>query len=91
MTAASLDVFTLTVEAPATGLEGLLRGLSWVTGVEPSEPQDGRVSFSVTVEDANTAKRALPRAVIDGDFVLIGCEPTRFRLEDVFMESVSNA
>jgi ABC-2 type transport system ATP-binding protein len=91
MTAASLDVFTLTVEAPANGLEGLLRGLPWVTGVEPTEPQDGRVSFSVTVQDANTAKRALPRAVVDGDFVLIGCEPTRFRLEDVFMESESNA
>ena len=37
-----------------------------------------------------SAKRALPRAVVDADFVLIGCEPARWRLEEVFMESISD-
>jgi ABC-2 type transport system ATP-binding protein len=90
MTAASADTFKLTVEAPADGLVPLLRSLSWVTDVESAESVDGRVSLSVGVRDADAAKRALPRAVIEGDFVIIGCEPARFRLEDVFLESVGD-
>ena len=40
--------------------------------------------------DPDAAKRAIPRAVIDGGYVLIGCEPARSRLEDIFMESVAD-
>jgi ABC-2 type transport system ATP-binding protein len=82
--------FRLTVEAPAEGLAPLLRAQPWVTDVQPVDAEDGRLAFLVGVEDHDAARRSLPRAVIDGDFVLIGCEPARFRLEDVFMESIAD-
>jgi len=91
MTAASTDVFTVTVESPAERLDALLRALPWVSSVEPAGAAEGRRAFTVTVDDAAQAKRALPRAIIEADYVLFGCEPMRFRLEDVFMESVTNA
>jgi ABC-2 type transport system ATP-binding protein len=90
MTAASGDTFKVTVEAPADALAPRLRAMEWVIGVEDLEAGDGRLSLAVTVRDAVHAKRAIPRAVVDGDFVLVGCEPIRFRLEDVFLESVAN-
>jgi ABC-2 type transport system ATP-binding protein len=91
MTRASGDTFRLVVEAPADGLISLLRSLDWVTSVAEANSSDGKISFDVGVRDAAHAKRALPRAVVDADLVLIGCEPARSRLEDVFMESVVDA
>jgi ABC-2 type transport system ATP-binding protein len=89
MTAASGDTFRLTVEAPADGLLPLLRSLDWVTAVLDATAGDGRSAYDVSVRDASFAKRALPRIVVEADFVLIGCELARSRLEDVFMESVA--
>ncbi len=92
MTAGSVDSFRIAVEAPAEGLDALLRSLDWVTQVETAAgPTDGRVVRVVSVRDAEKAKRALPRALVDSDFVLFACEPARQRLEDVFMETVSDA
>jgi ABC-2 type transport system ATP-binding protein len=88
---AAQDRFRVTVEAPAGGLPMALRGLPWVTGVEPAESNDGREAFFVDVRDGQAAKRDLPRAVIEADYVLMGCEPARSRLEDIFIESVTNA
>jgi ABC-2 type transport system ATP-binding protein len=91
MMAATQGAFTLTVEAPADGIEKHLRAQPWVTGVERAgEATAGRAVFAVSVTDEAQAKRALPRAVIDADYVLIGCEPTRQRLEDIFMESIAD-
>jgi ABC-2 type transport system ATP-binding protein len=83
--------FRLTLEAPADGIVDRLRSLSWVSAVEPAEAPAGRAAFLVDVEDPEHAKRALPRAVVEADVVLIGCEPARSRLEDVFMESIADA
>jgi len=83
--------FRLTVEAPADGLAEALRALPWVSAVESAESADGRSTVMVDVDDDEHAKRALPRAIVDADYVLIGCEPLRFRLEDIFMESVGDA
>jgi ABC-2 type transport system ATP-binding protein len=88
---ASQDRFRLTVEAPAGGLPTLLRDLPWVTAIEPAEIHDGRESYLIDVRDGNAAKRDLPRAVIEADYVLIGCEPARSRLEDIFIESVTDS
>jgi ABC-2 type transport system ATP-binding protein len=88
---ASTGQFRLTVEAPADGVAKQIAALPWVTHVEPLDSEPGRVSMMVDVQDAEHAKRALPRAVIDADYVLIGCEPARFRLEDIFMESITGA
>ncbi len=88
---ASQDRFRLTVESPADKLVGMLGALPWVRGVEPVESADNRTTLLVDVEDGTAAKRSLPRAVIDADFVLIGCEPARSRLEDIFMESIGDA
>jgi ABC-2 type transport system ATP-binding protein len=88
---ASVGRFRLTVEAPAATLGEHLRSMPWVTTVEPAEATNGRVTFMVDVRDDDYAKRALPRAVVDADEVLIGCEPLRFRLEEIFMESVGDA
>ncbi len=88
---ASHGRFRLTVESPADGLDAALRALPWVSAVERTESTDGRATVIVDVQDDDQAKRALPRAVIDADYVLIGCEPLRFRLEDIFMESVGDA
>lgn len=88
---ATQGAFTLTVEAPANGIEERLRALTWVTGVErAAESPPGRAVLAVSVTDETQAKRALPRAVIDADYVLIGCEPARQRLEDIFMESIAD-
>jgi ABC-2 type transport system ATP-binding protein len=87
---ASRGRFRLTVEAPANGLDAALQALPWVSAVERAEPLDGRVTITVDVDDDDRAKRALPRAVVEADYVLIGCEPLRFRLEDIFMESVGD-
>ena len=88
---ASQDRFRLTVEAPAEKLAPTLDALPWVRGIVPVESTDGRTTLLVDVEDGAYAKRALPRSVIDADFVLIGCEPARSRLEDIFMESIGDA
>lgn len=82
--------FRLTVEAPADGLAQTLRALPFVTGVEDDTSVPGRATMLVDVTDGEHAKRALPRAVIDADAVLMGCEPARSRLEDVFVESVQD-
>src|SRR4029078_9685742 len=88
MMAATQGAFTLTVEAPAEGIEKHLRTQPWVTGVErAAEPAAGRAVFALSVADEAQARRARPRSVIDADYVLIGCEPTRQRLEDIFIES----
>lgn len=83
--------YRLTVEAPADGIAAMLESLPFVSHVEATTTDAARVSLLVDVNDAAQAKRAIPRAVIDGDFVLIGCEPERSRLEDIFMESVGDA
>jgi len=83
--------FRVTIEAPADGLTAMLEALPWVRGVETADADTGRCAVLVDVDDAERAKRALPRALIDADFVLIGCEPARSRLEDVFMESIAHA
>ena len=88
---ASHGRFRLTVEAPADGLDEALRALPWITSIERTESTDGRTTVMVDVQDDDHAKRALPRTVIDANYVLIGCEPLRFRLEDIFMESVGDA
>ncbi len=90
LTSAEHARFRLTLEVPADGIATTLRALSWVTGVEDADAMDGRVSYFVDVTDPEAAKRALPRAVIDADLVLIGCELARSRLEDVFMETIAN-
>ena len=82
--------FVLTVEAPAAALESVLRALPWVSSVEVTAPDNGRVAITVDVDDDAHAKRALPRAIIDADFVLISCEPQRTRLLDIFVESVGD-
>ena len=84
----SQDRFRLTVESPADKLAAALDALPWVRGVEPATSDAARTTVMVDVEDGERAKRALPRAVIDADFVLIGCELAQSRLEDIFMESV---
>lgn len=83
--------YRLTVEAPADGIAAVLESLPFVSGVEAATSDAARVSLLIDVSDAAQAKRAIPRAVIEGDFVLIGCEPERSRLEDIFMESVADA
>jgi ABC-type uncharacterized transport system ATPase subunit len=88
---ASTGQFRLTVEAPADGIVKELESLPWISRVEQREAETGRLALIVDVQDAEYAKRGLPRAVIDADFVLIGCEPLRFRLEDIFMESIGDA
>jgi ABC-2 type transport system ATP-binding protein len=88
---ASHGRFRLKVEEPADNLAATLRALPWIVAVEASDAVDGRVTLMVDVRDDDHAKRALPRAVIEADYVLIGCEPLRFRLEDIFMESVGDA
>jgi len=89
LTAASAGRFRVTVEAPADGLVAMLQALPWVRDVAPAaEEHAGRAALFVDVDDEAFAKRALPRAVIDADAVLIGCEPARFRLEDVFLETI---
>ncbi len=87
---ASRGRFRLTVEAPADDLQRQLQALPWVSAVEPADTEEGRISVMVDVDDDAQAKRALPRAVVDADFVLIGCEPARSRLLDIFVESVSD-
>jgi ABC-2 type transport system ATP-binding protein len=82
--------FRLTLEAPADGIAQTLRALPWVAGVEDAEAPAGRVALFVDVGDAEHAKRALPRTVVDAGLVLMGCEPAHSRLEDVFMESVED-
>jgi ABC-2 type transport system ATP-binding protein len=82
--------FRLTVEPPAPGIAAALEALPWVRGVEVAGNTDERFSLFVDVVDAVAAKRALPRAVIDADYVLIGCEPARWRLEEIFMESMND-
>jgi ABC-2 type transport system ATP-binding protein len=82
--------FRLTVESPADGIESVLCALAVVSGTEDATADAGRLSLLVSVTDASVAKRAIPRAVIDAGFVLIGCEPERTRLEDVFLESVTD-
>jgi ABC-2 type transport system ATP-binding protein len=91
MMSAAHGRFRLTVEAPADGLADRLRALPWVSAVGEPEAHEGRTTMMVDVDDDDHAKRALPRAVVDADYVLIGCEPLRFRLEDIFMESVGDA
>ena len=90
MMSTSESRFRLTVEPPAPNIIDTLKGLPWVTGVEVAEHAPERFSLFVDVKDAAHAKRALPRAVIDADYVLIGCEPARWRLEDIFMESITH-
>jgi ABC-2 type transport system ATP-binding protein len=91
MTAGSVDTFRIAVEAPAEGLDALLRSLDWVTDVRMADKvTEGRVARIVSVRDGERAKRALPRALIDAELVLYACEPARQRLEDVFMETVSD-
>jgi ABC-2 type transport system ATP-binding protein len=82
--------FRLTVEEPLDGLEAHIRALPFVAAVEHGDADPGRASLLVDVADADAAKRALPRTVVEHDFVLIACEPARSRLEDVFMESISD-
>ena len=82
--------FRLTVEAPAEGIEQALGAVACVSAAERDGAADGRLSLFVDVTDAEVAKRAIPRAVVDGGYVLIGCEPARSRLEDIFMESVAD-
>jgi ABC-2 type transport system ATP-binding protein len=82
--------FRVTVEAPANGLVQLLEALPFVSRVEADAPADDRIALLVDVSDAAHAKRALPRAIVDADVVLIGCAPERSRLEDIFMESVAD-
>jgi ABC-2 type transport system ATP-binding protein len=91
LTSASHGRFRVTLEAPADGIAERLRALSIVTGIEPVDGEsEGRMAFLVDVTDPVAAKRALPRAVIDADLVIIGCEPARWSLEDVFMESIAD-
>ena len=90
LTSASQGSYRLTVEAPADGIVERLRALDIVTGVEPVDSEAGRLAWFVEVSDPVAAKRALPRAVVEADLVLIGCEPARSTLEDVFMESISD-
>ncbi len=87
--AVSQGRFRLTVEAPADGIKQRLEALPWVTGTDPAEAEAGRIALFVDVDDAEHAKRALPRAVVEADLVLIGCEPARDRLEDIFLESIT--
>ena len=89
--AASAGRFRVTIEAPADGLASMLSALPWVRGVERADADAGRASVLVDVADPEAAKRALPRAIVEADYVLIGCEPARSKLEDVFMESIANA
>jgi ABC-2 type transport system ATP-binding protein len=90
MTSASDSRFRLTVEPPAPGIIDALKAQRWVTAVEVAGHTPDRFSLFVDVEDPAHAKRALPRAVIDGDYVLIACEPARWRLEEIFMESITD-
>lgn len=90
LTGATRGRFRLTVEAPADGIVKRLMALPWVTATEQAVSEDpARVTLFVDVDDHDHAKRALPRAVVEADYVLIGCEPLRFRLEDVFMETIN--
>jgi ABC-2 type transport system ATP-binding protein len=88
---ASKDRFRLIVEAPAEGIAAALCALPWVIGVESTDAEPGRLAMFVDIGDAGDAKRALPRAVVEANYVLIGCEPARSRLEDIFMESITVA
>jgi ABC-2 type transport system ATP-binding protein len=90
MMSSSEGRFRVTVEPPAPGIVDALRALPWVRDVEVAGTSDDRFSLFVDVLDATEAKRALPRAVIDADYVLMGCEPARWRLEEIFMESMNN-
>jgi ABC-2 type transport system ATP-binding protein len=90
MMSGSDNRFRLTVEPPAPGIIDALKAQSWVTGVEVAAHAPDRFALFVDVKDAAQAKRALPRAVVEGDYVLIGCEPARWRLEEIFMESITN-
>jgi ABC-2 type transport system ATP-binding protein len=90
MMSASEGRFRVTVEPPAPGIIEALKAQRWVRGVEVASHADDRFALFVDVEDAEHAKRALPRAVVEGDFVLIGCEPARWRLEEIFMESIAD-
>ena len=84
--------FRLTVELPAEGLAKMLQQLPVVKAVnEAPTTEPGRIALLVDVADAGQAKRAIPRAVIDGGFVIMGCAPERTRLEDVFLDSVTDA
>ena len=90
MMSTSESRFRLTVEPPAPRIIEALQSLPWVTGVEVAEHAPERFSLFVDVDDAAHAKRALPRAVVEADYVLIGCELARWRLEDIFMESITH-
>ncbi len=90
LTSGGLGRFRVTVEAPADGIERVLAAAPGVRAVSAPEAHDGRLSLMVDVRDDDSARRALPRAVVDADYVLIGCEPARSRLEDIFMESVQD-
>jgi ABC-2 type transport system ATP-binding protein len=89
LTSASHGQFRVTVEQPAGGIVPMLKALPIVNSVEPVEAPAGRIALLVDVSDSAAAKRVLPRAIIDTDVVLIGCEPARSRLEDIFMETIS--
>lgn len=90
LTADTKGRFRVTVEAPAEGLTAALREVREVVSVEADGTAPGRISLIVEVNDDERAKRAIPRAIVDADFVLIGCEPARSRLEDIFMESIAD-
>jgi len=90
LTSGGLGRFRVTVGAPAEGIERALAAAPGVRAVSAPETHDGRLSLMVDVTDEDDARFALPRAVVDGKYALIGCEPARTRLEDIFMESVQD-
>jgi ABC-2 type transport system ATP-binding protein len=90
MMSSSEGRFRLTVEPPAPGIIEALKAQRWVRAVEVASHADDRFALFVDVDDAAHAKRALPRAVVEADYVLIGCEPARWRLEEIFMESIAD-
>lgn len=82
-------IFALHLEGQAGSLAQVLRSVPWVVRVE-EEPRGNEAVLHIHVNDVATAKRELPRMVVESGLVLLHYELTSPSLEDVFIELMGN-